>query len=288
MGTYTSKLNSVDTRGVVRQAGYMMAGAAGGLALYLLFLRPHFGVSISDIEKTGSKAEAFFMRSLQRQIAPKAKQLFIKLIHKTGGSIPTNPTSSEKGNLSEQDEIHSTGEKRTYAGRIQRGAAEFWDILIMSEDYHLMDCGLDSVAYLRLVWMSASIFAVVSFFTFTPLVTLDWKAHHPDKIWSIDTFSQAQLDDFTIQKVTGATLFYHMAAMYVITFIVFVIMWWSMSRSGSPPLESIGIAEDLLHRLPSDVQVSVQSRSDAELTNIFPNAVFELSFSLTRITFICQ
>ena len=44
VGSYTAKLNSVNTSGVIRQAAYMMAAAGAGLLLYLIFLRPQFGV----------------------------------------------------------------------------------------------------------------------------------------------------------------------------------------------------------------------------------------------------
>jgi len=42
--TYTDKLNSVDTIGVLHQSGYMMLAATSGLFLYVTFLRPRFGV----------------------------------------------------------------------------------------------------------------------------------------------------------------------------------------------------------------------------------------------------
>lgn len=47
VGSYSSKLNSVNTSGVVRQSGFMMLGCLCGLLAYLLILQPKFGVGLT-------------------------------------------------------------------------------------------------------------------------------------------------------------------------------------------------------------------------------------------------
>lgn len=101
----------------------------------------------------------------------------------------------------------------------------------MSEAYQLMDCGLDSVVYLRLLWLNLSIFTFISLCTVPTLVPLDWKDHRPDKTWSIETLSQASLNDLTIQKVKGKALYFHIILLYAITFIVFFLIWWSKHKA---------------------------------------------------------
>jgi len=132
------------------------------------------------------------------------------------------------------DEVHDSGQKRDYFGRMKRGVAEFWDILRVDEDFHLMDCGLDSVAYLRLIWMAFTIFALVSLATLPSLVPLDWREHHPEETWSMETIKNAELNDFTIQGLKGRPLLYHIIAMYGVCLIVYAVMWWSKHPCFSP------------------------------------------------------
>lgn len=45
VGSYTKKLNSVNTSGVIRQAIYMISAGSAGLLLYFFILRPNLAVS---------------------------------------------------------------------------------------------------------------------------------------------------------------------------------------------------------------------------------------------------
>lgn len=95
------------------------------------------------------------------------------------------------------------------------------------ENEHLIESGLDQVAYLRLVWMEFTIFASIAIVTFPFLVPLDWKAHHEKEAITVANLAKTSLNDLTIGGLKGKVLYYHIAAGYVVTFVVFGLIWWS-------------------------------------------------------------
>lgn len=93
----------------------------------------------------------------------------------------------------------------------------------------LLECGMDQLAYLRLLWMCFSIFAVCGSFTLGILPIADWKAHNPGKTYKDVTLDNISFSHFTIAGIKGDTLYYHIGAGYTIMLTVFILMWWRES-----------------------------------------------------------
>jgi hypothetical protein len=129
-----------------------------------------------------------------------------------------------------------------YVARVWEAISEFFGKLMMPEDCTmgsahlgqsniLLECGLDQLAYLRLLWMCYSIFAVCATFTLWTLPIADWQGHNPGKSYKEATFDTISFSDFTISGLSGDTLYFHIAAGYTITMVVFLVMWWSKYKT---------------------------------------------------------
>lgn len=120
--------------------------------------------------------------------------------------------------------------KDGYVKRVWDAIQEFYNSMTLPEAEMLLSSGLDAVAHLRLLWLSFQIFFCISALTFPTLLPLDWKAHNKDKPTDNVKIANVSLKDFTITGIKDKTLYAHIAAMYGITVIVLVLVWWSRFR----------------------------------------------------------
>lgn len=92
-----------------------------------------------------------------------------------------------------------------------------------------MQSGLDSVVYLRLLWLNVTAFSAISLCTFPLLSWVDWKAHNKGELWSNVKLAKIELNDFSITGVEDRTLYWHVFAAYIITASFCGIIYWSES-----------------------------------------------------------
>lgn len=117
--------------------------------------------------------------------------------------------------------------KSGYVKRVWDAIQEFYNCMTMPEHEMLLTSGLDAVTYLRLLWLSFQIFFCISVLTFPTLLPLYWKAHNKGKLLDNVKIANISLKDFTVTGVKDKTLYGSIAAMYGITTIVLLLMWWS-------------------------------------------------------------
>lgn len=108
------------------------------------------------------------------------------------------------------------------------------------EEQHLVQSGLDSLAYLRLLWLNMTCFGLVSVITLPLLTIVDWNAHKKGQLWENAMQAEVSLMDFTISGIEDQTLYWHVGAAYIVTIIVCSLIYWSrlilfrkMCRNGS-------------------------------------------------------
>ena len=95
------------------------------------------------------------------------------------------------------------------------------------EELHMVQSGLDSLVYLRLLWLNMTSFAVISVITFPMLIIVDWRAHNKGKLWTNVKVAEIELRDFTINGIEGRALYWHVFAAYVATGVVCSLVYWS-------------------------------------------------------------
>lgn len=106
---------------------------------------------------------------------------------------------------------------------------EAYAAILQKEEHHLAQSGLDSVAYLRLLWLNVTCFALITVITLPMLTIVDWKAHNAGKAWGfVESIAETSLMDFTINGVEGKTLYWHVGAAYIVTIIVCYRVYYGM------------------------------------------------------------
>jgi hypothetical protein len=97
---------------------------------------------------------------------------------------------------------------------------EAYKAIMQDSEQHLVQSGLDSLAYLNLLWLNLVCFASISCTTTILLTFVDWKAHNKGKLWQHVVLAKVSLRDFTITGIEGNFLYFHVGAAYFITAIV--------------------------------------------------------------------
>ncbi|CAG7850689.1 Uncharacterized protein C354.08c [Serendipita indica DSM 11827] len=95
-----------------------------------------------------------------------------------------------------------------------------------SEDVLLEKVGLDGVTYLRFLRMMSWIFLLVSVLTCGALIPINISYNYKN----VDARTRNTLSILTVQDVQGTTLFFHVAASYIINIIVLVFVWMNWRK----------------------------------------------------------
>lgn len=113
---------------------------------------------------------------------------------------------------------------------------EAYTAVLQDEEQHLVQSGLDSLAYLRLLWLNMTCFGLISVITLPLLTIVDWKAHNKGKLWENVKVAKVSLMDFTISGIENRALYWHVGAAYMVTGIVCTLIYWSMFNLSSKSL----------------------------------------------------